>query len=211
MTMNELIRLTPVERAKLQEPPRPRKASRSTVEDAPKPLDDFFAQRYPRLSFPATASPEAQWRYLVHDQGWTRGSAEYDSARKLFETAYDEQFNTAITDFFNLYPEFEYNPRAEAKAEFERLREHKGWLHRPQQDREEYKVMEVYRHAREGFFNAFLKDFSEFFGEGDNLRDWEYLCDLLGVRPTPKTIEHCKGVESPPCPPDHPDYYWLIS
>ncbi|KAI5847653.1 hypothetical protein DFP73DRAFT_474725 [Morchella snyderi] len=192
MTINELIRLTPAERAKLHEPPPPRKSTRSTVEDAPKPLDDFFAQRYPRLSFPAAASPETQWRYLVRDQGWARGSAEYGSARKLFETAYDEQFNTAITGFFNDYPDFEYNPRAEAKAEFERLREHKGWLHRPQ-GRDERNLMNVYRKAREEFFEAFVEDFRAFFGEGDDVRDWEYLCDLLGVRPTPRTIEHCKA------------------
>lgn len=200
--MQALIRLTPEERTLMRTPgKRLNIARKKPEEEPPKPLDDFFTQGYPQFNFVASASPESQWKRLALSEQWSPGSHDYISARARFEAAYDDQFNTAIDGFFNDFLDFDYNPRAEAKAEFERLRQSKRWFDDGQKPLDRWYKWVEYRRARVEFFDAFRDDFSCFFGSGDDVRDWVFLCDVLRVKPTPRTIEHCKTVYTPPLIP----------
>lgn len=199
--MQALIRLTPEERTLMRTPGKRLNIARKRPEETPKPLDDFFTQGYPQFNFVASASPESQWKRLALFEHWSPGSHDYASARARFEAAYDDQFNTAIDGFFNHFVDFDYNPRAEAKAEFERLRQRKGWFDDGQKNLDCWYKWAEYRRARVEFFDAFRDDFSCFFGSGDDVRDWVFLCDVLRVKPTPRTIEHCKTVYTPPLVP----------
>lgn len=162
-------------------------------------MDKFFITEYPNFDYKTRASPMAEFRRLKRYKEWDDDSDEYKRARRLFETAYDEQFNREVDGFFNWYPEFEYNPRGEAKSEFERLREFKGWFERPGEipgSPEVEQRQQKYWRARTRFFRAFVSDFTKFFGLGNELQDWVSLCDLLRVNPTPRNIEDCKAVSS---------------
>lgn len=52
----------------------------------------------------------------------------------------------------------------------------------------------AYEKARGEFFAAFISDFTYFPGAGEDMRDWEFLCDILWVRPAPQTVEESKWV-----------------
>lgn len=129
-------------------------------------------------------------------RGVARYSDEYLRAKTQFADVFSQAFTREIDCFFCKFQDFGYNPRAEAKSEFNRLRGYKKWYFPEGQERNpQYKAeYEKSRTARDEFFNAFIEDFSFFFGAGDDMRDWEYLCDVLEVRPQPRTIEACKVV-----------------
>lgn len=178
-------------------------------------LDRFFITGYPNFDYKIRASPKLEFRRLQRYQGWDEGSAEYTRAKALFKTAYDQQFNGALDKFFNSYPNFDYNPRSEPKSEFERLREHKEWHLKPGEhylDRS-YNIWlrkDEYREARGVFFEKFVEDFTDFFGQGDELKDWIYLCDVLQVYPTPSTIYDCKIVSYTHYKPPYPISIHLV-
>lgn len=155
------------------------------------PVDKFFLTEYLThgFNYRTKASPWMEFRRLMHFRGVEERSSEYRRVEAHFGDVFNKAFSRGVDQFFGSYPGFEYNPRNESKAEFESLRQHKHWYfpeNRPWS--EEYKV------ARGRFFDAFIEDFTYFFGVGEELRDWEFLCDVLRVWPMPHTIAACQVV-----------------
>lgn len=160
-------------------------------------VHEFFITRYPNFDYKTRDSPTSEFQRLKSYQGWEEDSDEYKRARSLFEDAYDREFIRDVDGFFNSFPEFDYNPRNEAKAEFERLRESKGWIGKVGEIPDKVKKKkDMYYRARREFFGAFISDFTYFFGNGEEKKDWVFLCDALQVHPVPRTIEDCKTVTS---------------
>lgn len=96
--------------------------------------------------------------------------------------------------FFKRFKTFDYNPRNEPKAEFERLHAHKGWKKKYGKSPAELVRKREYQAVRDEFFGAFVGVFSYFFGLTKDYHNWEYLCGLLGVNPIPETAEECEKV-----------------
>lgn len=165
------------------------------VKEIGEPVNQFF-QSEPRFNYRSSASPWDEFKRLMAYRRLAQHSDEYLCAKTQFAEVFSHAFTRQIDYFFGKFLDFGYNPHAEAKSEFNRLRGYKKWyfpkgqVWNPQY-RAEY---EKFRKAREEFFNAFIDDFSFFFGAGDDMRDWEYLCDVLEVQPQPHTIEACKVV-----------------
>lgn len=155
------------------------------------PVDRFFLAEYPTggFNYRTKASPWMEFERLMRFRGVEKWSSEYRRVEAHFSDVFNKAFNRDIDQFFKLYSEFEYNPHNESKAEFERLRHHKRWYFpkgEPWSDE--------YARARGRFFDAFIADFTYFFGVGEDLRDWEFLCDVLKVWPMPQTIAACQVV-----------------
>lgn len=168
------------------------------LEETGSEVDKFFLSGYPSFEYNRLASPKQQFLRLQRSPSWNLHGVEWRaSARESFKKAYAEDFNRNIDKFFAPYHDFDYNPRGEAKAELWRLRNRKEW-HFPK-DEENWRPSDVKRNreyviAREGFFAAFIADFHCFFGVGDDVQDWVFLCDVLRVRPAPPTVEECRAV-----------------
>lgn len=157
-------------------------------------VDRFFTTEYPSRNFNyrRNASPWEEFRRLMRCPGVVVGRSERERAEARFMAVFNEAFNREIDKFFRKYDTFNYNPRAEPKAEFERLRHFNRWIFLYS----EWRAVErkQYYMARNEFFTAFMDDFTFFFGVGEDMRDWEYLCDLLHISPLPKTPEGCQVV-----------------
>lgn len=165
-------------------------------------VDKFFLTRYPSFDYNRLASPKRQFLRLQKSPLWDRQSEqEHQTARSEFMTAYADDFNRNVDRFFVGYGHFDYNPRGEAKAEFERLRKEMEWYF-PMEKKTwtpvHFKLDPQYRNARDQFFTAFIADFKCFFGVGDDVHDWVFLCDILRVSPAPPTVNECRQVRLPP-------------
>lgn len=157
-------------------------------------VDQFFITEYPSSSFNyrPNAPPWEEFRRLMECPGVAVGRSEQERAKARFTAVFNEAFNREIDKFFRKYETFNYNPRAEPKAEFERLRHFNRWIFMYNEWRTAERMQ--YNIARNEFFTAFKDDFTFFFGVGEDMRDWEYLCDLLHISPLPKTPEGCQVV-----------------
>lgn len=165
-------------------------------------VDNFFLSRFPSFDYFRLGSPKQQFQRLQLAPVWNRQSGEErKSATSDFMSAYSNDFNRNIDRFFAQYGNTGYNPRNEAKVEFENLRDKKRW-HFPKEKTDwephHYRLEPEYCKAREGFFTAFIADFKCFFGVGDDVQDWVFLCDILRVSPAPPTVEECRQVRPPP-------------
>lgn len=156
-------------------------------------VDLFFRNEYtsPHFTYRTNASPWSEFRRLMRCPGAVVGSSEW-AARARFTVVFNEAFSRQIDIFFQQFSQFEYNPKEEPKAEFERLRKFKKWFFRLDDERPD--ELAQYEKARAEFFDAFIADFTYFFGVGEDIRDWEYLCDVLHISPMPKTPEACQVV-----------------
>ncbi|KAL0635214.1 hypothetical protein Q9L58_005860 [Maublancomyces gigas] len=159
------------------------------VKEVGAPIDEYFLAH--RLSgYQNKRSPWIEFERLMREQGVTVNYIKYKQEKARFTALFKEAFSRDIDVFFAKYSGFDYNPREESKAEFERLRRYKKW-HIP------YQVMSrpdqaEYDQARGEFFEAFIVDFTYFFGVGDHMRDWECLCDVMRISPLPLTMDGCK-------------------
>lgn len=171
------------------------------AEETGSAVDRFFLTMYPGFNYQRKASPTGQFRQLERSRGWDvewELSDEHKHARDQFEDAYDQEFIRDVDGFFNDYPDFDYNPRNEAKSEFEKLRRMEEWSFpdylKDQLSVEERVKKSDYMLARHKFFTAFVRDFTYFFGTGEDTYDWKYLCSILQINPTPRTIGDCRSV-----------------
>lgn len=92
----------------------------------------------------------------------------------MFRAAYAADFSRHVDRFFEKYKRLEYNPRGEAKAQFEELRKKIDWYFpkvRETWDAGHRKRNAEYAVARDEFFTAFIADFKCFFGVGDDVQD----------------------------------------
>lgn len=158
-------------------------------------VDRFFLTEYPirNFNYRTTASPWMEFKRLMRFRNVAEYSNVYRHAEARFKDVFNKAFSRDLDQFFRSYPKFEYNPRNEPKAEFNKLRHHKNWFFPQDQP-----WSAEYAAARSRFFSAFIADFTYFFGVGEDLRDWEFLCDVLRIWPMPQTIETCQAVRMRP-------------
>lgn len=155
------------------------------VRETKSPVHAYFVEKHPTFNYDSRASPKLEFQRLAMVRGWKETKRPYKRARSFFEEAFDQEFNSDLDNFFKTFPNFDYNPRNEPKAELRRLT--KGW------DRNG----DVYEEARDDFFTAFVNEFESHFGtDEDDIESWESLCRALGVdlEPIPPSVTQCKRV-----------------
>lgn len=167
---------------------------RALVDETKAPVHTYFVQHFPDFDYDSRGSPRAEFARVCVLRGLRPGSRPYKRLRRLFVTAFDQEFDSDLDAFFKEFKTFDYNPRNEPKAEFERLHAHKGWKKKYGKSPAEQVRKEAYQAIRDEFFDAFVGVFSYYFGLTGDYHNWEYLCGLLGVIPIPETAEECKKV-----------------
>lgn len=169
------------------------------VKETKAPVHTYFVQHFPDFAYNSRASPRAEFQRVCVQRGWRSGSGPYKRFRGLFLEAFEQEFDSDLDVFFKEFKTFDYNPRNEPKAEFERLSAHKKWKKQYGETPEEEMRKQEYKAIRDEFFEAFVGVFSYYFGLSGDYHNWEYLCGLLGVSPIPETAEECEKVsESEP-------------
>ncbi|KAI0263440.1 hypothetical protein BC834DRAFT_957760 [Gloeopeniophorella convolvens] len=91
---------------------------------------------------------------------------------------------TALQQFFEQYPEFDYNPEEVPLSEFHRMCRAFGWgsSYHPEKNA-----------AREEFNAAMKDEFNSLYGSDEkDIRNWEKLCHVLSIEPVPKTLSACR-------------------
>lgn len=170
------------------------------VQETDAPVHRFFVN-YVDFDYHSRASPKEEFERLRVFRRWSKTSKTYKRAKRLFQEAFTLEFDSDLDVFFCSFPGFDYNPRNEPKAEFERLRKFKKWrrCNKKKADMTEadHELEDEYRQAREDFFEAFVSVFSYFFGVAGDLKNWGFLCDILAISPVPATIEECQEVSKP--------------
>lgn len=161
------------------------------------PVHTYFILQFPDFDYDSRASPKLEFQRLREFRRWKIGSRPYKRARRLFVEAFDQEFDSTLDVFFKDFKTFDYNPRSEPKAEFERLRVHKKWKKKYGKSPADQILKQEYQAIRDEFFDAFAEVFVYFFGVTKDYHNWEYLCTLLGVRPIPLTAEECEKVINP--------------
>ncbi|KAG1751923.1 hypothetical protein EDD22DRAFT_784923 [Suillus occidentalis] len=88
-----------------------------------------------------------------------------------------------LAAFFAQFASFSFNENQSSNKNFDRL----------------IKVMRittedpVRREVREGFKDALVQEFNERFGtDGNDLSNWQNLCDVLRIVPVPDTVQGCR-------------------
>lgn len=166
------------------------------LEETGSEVDKFFLTEYPSFDHYRLGEPRRQFQRLQQSALWARRGGG-DSHKAMFTAAYAADFDRNVDRFFKQYGRFDYNPRGEAKAQFEELRKKMDW-HFPKEPERwnagHHKRNTEYASARAKFFTAFIADFKCFFGVGDDVQDWVFLCDVLRVRPAPQTVKECRAV-----------------
>lgn len=167
------------------------------VKETKAPMHTYFVLQFPDFDYDSRASPKLEFQRLREFRKWKTGSRPDKRARRLFVEAFDQEFDSDLDEFFKNFKTFDYNPRNEPKAEFERLRIHKKWKKKYGKTPAEQILKDEYQAIRDEFFEAFVGVFIYFFGLAKDYNYWGYLCDLLGVHPIPSTPEGCEKVNNP--------------
>jgi hypothetical protein len=90
-----------------------------------------------------------------------------------------------IDDFFEEYPDFDYNATAEIWMEFNRMCDDFDW------DSDDYEM----REARRKFKAAMVQEFNALYGtDMDDLSSWQKLCHVLNIQPVPDQLKECRQV-----------------
>lgn len=144
------------------------------VKEVGAPVDKYFLAHC-LFRYQNKRSPWIEFERLMKEQGATVNSVQYKQEKARFTDLFNKAFSRNIDVFFAKYSGFDYNPREESKAEFERLKRYKQWHLSYWQTTDPDQV--AYNRARGEFFEAFIVDFTYFFGVGDHMRDWECLPD----------------------------------
>lgn len=168
------------------------------VKETKAPVHTYFVLQFPDFDYDSRASPKLEFQRLREFRKWKTASRPYKRSRSLFLEAFDQEFDSDLDVFFKDFKTFDYNPRNEPKAEFERLRLHKKWKKKYKNTPADQLKKQEYQTIRDEFFEAFVGVFSYYFGLNKDYHNWEYLCILLGVHPIPLTVEECVKVSSPP-------------
>lgn len=166
------------------------------VKETKAPVHTYFVLQFPDFDYDSRASPKLEFQRLRQFRNWKAASRPYKRARRLFLEAFDQEFDSDLDVFFKDFKTFDYNPRNEPKAEFERLRVHKKWKKNYKKTPADQILKEEYQAIRDEFFEAFVGVFSYYFGLDKDYHNWEYLCGLLGVNPIPSTAEECEKVSN---------------
>ncbi|KAG8699826.1 hypothetical protein FRC09_006353 [Ceratobasidium sp. 395] len=93
-----------------------------------------------------------------------------------------------IKNFFNKYPEFNYDPSRPVMDEFCRMCD-MFWPSRSDRDNPER------TDAREGIRDALVQQFNVIYGKNEkSLSAWQNLCDVLQLADVPNDLNACREV-----------------
>ncbi|KAI0637823.1 hypothetical protein C8Q77DRAFT_393144 [Trametes polyzona] len=88
---------------------------------------------------------------------------------------------TPIRDFFDSYPEFDYDHTAPFHGEYLRMGKELHW------NREEREA------ARDALRHAMVQQFNNVYGtNAEDLESWQLLCNALGMDPVPDKLKACR-------------------
>jgi hypothetical protein len=92
-----------------------------------------------------------------------------------------------LTDFFDQYVNFVYDPTKSATDEFYRLCDLYGWKKDDQSKLD----------AKKAFQDALTLQFNDSYGTNvDDLTNWQALCAKLGMDPVPEDLHACQAVRT---------------
>jgi hypothetical protein len=95
--------------------------------------------------------------------------------------------STHLTDFFCLYPKFEYDPSRPTSKQFRQL----GKMYKEDRDGGKIDPHKMY----EGYNRALGLAFAHYYGSDvDDLGTWQRLCRAVEISPVPDSLEECKFV-----------------
>lgn len=93
-----------------------------------------------------------------------------------------------MPSYWSQFPEFDHNPNAPIKVEFNRLAEMKDWDGKKDQKKAKY---------RKEWIKCFRSEFGKHYGSDDSsLEGWQSLCGEVGLDDIPETITKCKKVSN---------------
>ncbi|KAF4571154.1 hypothetical protein EYR36_008482 [Pleurotus pulmonarius] len=91
--------------------------------------------------------------------------------------------SSQFTEFFDEYPEFDYDPGQSSIHEFRRLCESNGW---------ERKDPEC-QQATQEFKNATVNEFNDVYGTDENdIASWHKICAVVNIHPLPDTLKEAR-------------------
>jgi len=92
-----------------------------------------------------------------------------------------------LNDFFEQYPDFDYDPSMPANSEWYRLCDHMNWGKKGKKTNPERES------AYEDFKDALVHQFNTNYGtDEESLDAWQELCERLGVFPIPDTLKEAR-------------------
>lgn len=164
-----------------------------------RPVEEFFATHAFVLDH--SRNYEAEFLRLCRERGWDLASSQATAARRDFRAAQVRAFGGAtvtaaaktrrvavehaIRGFFGRFRDFQFNPQAHHRNEFERLCVLRGW------SREYGAGLGAYRRLQA----AEIAEFEVQFGTDPNEPEaWRRLCETAGITPIPRTLDERRQV-----------------
>jgi hypothetical protein len=90
-----------------------------------------------------------------------------------------------MSSYWGSFPDFDHNPSAPVKDEFQRLANLEGWMGNNGNKTEKY---------REEWAKCFQAEFNEHYGDPSSLAGWQTLCREFGLDVIPGSVKKCKHV-----------------
>jgi hypothetical protein len=93
-----------------------------------------------------------------------------------------------MSSYWSLFPDFDHNPNAPIKDEFQRLAKLKGWTGRDEQKKKNY---------RREWGKCFNSEFEKYYGgDASVLAGWQSLCFEVGLDVIPESVHECRQVSN---------------
>jgi hypothetical protein len=101
---------------------------------------------------------------------------------------YIPQLLLSMPSYWSLFPEFDHDPNAPIKDEFDRLAKLKRWMGKKKKEK-----------RREEWAKCFSSEFETHYGkDASSLAGWQSLCSEVGLDDIPESVQGCRSVSYSP-------------
>jgi hypothetical protein len=91
-----------------------------------------------------------------------------------------------MPSYWDQFPDFDHDPNAPIKEEFQRLARLKGWVGN---------APEIQKMFRKEWGECFLSEFDKYYGcDASSLAGWQLLCEEVGLKDIPDSVRGCRSV-----------------